>query len=116
MRVLYRRLADSSRAAQQVEESKRIANTHPTLPLDHYAGTYADSLFGTATVGLNDGKLTLQAGTAKGQLEHWQYDVFRVTWPDPFWDASYVAFVIDPDGAVGELRVVDSEQTYRRVK
>ena len=73
-------------------------------------------MFGTATVGLNDGKLTLQAGTAKGQLEHWQYDVFRVTWPDPFWDASYVAFVIDPDGAVGELRVVDSEQTYRRVK
>ena len=62
MRVLYRRLADSSRAAQQVEESKRIANTHPTLPLDRYAGTYADSLFGTATVGLNDGKLTLQAG------------------------------------------------------
>jgi len=116
MRVLYRRLADSSRAAQQAEESKRIANTHPTLPLDHYAGTYADSLFGTATVGLNDGKLTLQAGTAKGQLEHWQYDVFRVTWPDPFWDASYIAFVIDPDGAVGELRVVDSEQTYRRVK
>ncbi len=116
MRVLYRRLADSSRAAQQVEESKRIANTHPTLPLDRYAGTYADSLFGTATVGLNDGKLTLQAGAAKGQLEHWQYDVFRVTWPDPFWDASYVAFVIDPDGAVGELRVVDSEQTYRRVK
>ena len=116
MRVLYRRLADSSRAAQQVEESKRIANTHPTLPLDRYAGTYADSLFGTATVGLNDGKLTLQAGTAKGQLEHWQYDVFRVTWPDPFWDASYIAFVIDPDGAVGELRVVDSEQTYRRVK
>ena len=116
MRVLYRRLADSSRAAQQAEESKRIANTHPTLPLDRYAGTYADSLFGTATVGLNDGKLTLQAGTAKGQLEHWQYDVFRVTWPDPFWDASYVAFVIDPDGAVGELRVVDSEQTYRRVK
>ena len=116
MRVLYRRLADSSRAAQQAEESKRVANTHPTLPLDRYAGTYADSLFGTATVGLNDGKLTLQAGTAKGQLEHWQYDVFRVTWPDPFWDASYVAFVIDPDGAVGELRVVDSEQTYRRVK
>ena len=116
MRVLYRRLADSSRAAQQAEESKRVANTHPTLPLDRYAGTYADSLFGTATVGLNDGKLTLQAGTAKGQLEHWQYDVFRVTWPDPFWDASYIAFVIDPDGAVGELRVVDSEQTYRRVK
>src|SRR5213594_4291795 len=116
MRVMYKRIADSTRAARQAQESKRITGTHPTLPLDRYTGTYADSLFGTATVGLTDGKLTLQAGTAKGQLEHWQYDVFRVTWPDPFWDASYVAFGIDPDGSVGEMRVVDSEQMYRRVK
>jgi len=116
MRAMYQRIADSTRAAQQAEESKRIANTHPTLPLDRYAGTYGDSLFGTATVGLNGGALTLQAGTAKGQLEHWQYDVFRVTWQDPFWDPSYVTFVIDPDGTVGQLRVVDGEQVYRRAK
>ncbi len=116
MRVMYKRLADSTRAARQAQESKRITGTHPTLPLDRYTGTYADSLFGTATVGLTDGKLTLQAGTAKGQLEHWQYDVFRVTWQDPFWDPSYLAFVIDPDGTVGQVRVVDGEQVYRRVK
>src|SRR5881409_1309316 len=115
MRVMYRALADSTRAAQRAEESKRVTGTRPTLPLERYAGTYADSLFGTATVGLTDGKLTLQAGTAKGQLEHWQYDVFRVTWPDPFWDPAYVSFAIDPDGTVGELRVVDGG-TYRRVK
>src|SRR6266702_3532791 len=116
MRAMYKRLADSTRAARQAQESKRITGTHPTLPLDRYTGTYADSLFGTATVGLTDGKLTLQAGTAKGQLEHWQYDVFRVTWQDPFWDPSYLAFVIDPDGTVGQVRVVDGEQVYRRVK
>jgi hypothetical protein len=116
MRVLYKQLADSSRAAQQAEEGKRISGTRPTLPLDRYASTYADSLFGTATVGLSDGRLTLQAGTAKGQLEHWQYDVFRVTWPDPFWDPTYVSFGIDPDGTVGVVRVVDGDQLYRRVK
>ena len=116
MRVMYKRLADSTRAARQVQESKRITGTHPTLPLDRYTGTYADSLFGTATLGMSDGRLTLQAGTAKGQLEHWQYDVFRVTWQDPFWDQTYVAFGIDPDGAVGEVRVVEGDQVYRRVK
>ena len=116
MRVLYRHLADSTRAARQAEEAKRITGTHPTLPLDRYTGTYADSLFGTATVGLSDGRLTLQAGTAKGQLEHWQYDVFRVTWADPFWDPSYVAFAITPDGSAGEIRLVDGEQVFRRVK
>ena len=116
MRVLYRHLADSTRAARQAQEAKRITGTHPTLPLDRYTGSYADSLFGTATVGLSDGRLSLQAGTAKGQLDHWQYDVFRVTWADPFWDPSYVAFAIDPDGSPGEIRLVDGEQVFRRVK
>ncbi len=72
-------------------------------------------LYGTATVGLTNGRLTLQAGTASGQLEHWHYDVLRVTLPDPFWDATYVPFAIDPDGTVGELRVVDGGR-YGRVK
>ena len=115
MRAMYKGLADSTRAARAVEESKRVAGTHPTLPLERYTGTYADSLYGTATVGLTNGRLTLQAGTASGQLEHWQYDVFRVTWADPFWDPAYVAFAIDPDGSVGELRVVDGG-SYRRVR
>ena len=115
MRVMYRRLADSTRAARQVEESKRIANTHPTLPLDRYAGTYADSAFGTATVTFVDGRLAVQSGTARGVLEHWQYDVFRVTWSDPFWEPTYLAFAIDPDGSVGEVRIVEGG-SYRRVK
>lgn len=115
MRVMYKRLADSTAVDRRAEESKRIAGTRPTLPLDRYTGTYADSLFGTATVGMSEGRLTVQAGTAKGQLEHWQYDVFRVTWPDPFWDPAYVSFVIDPDGTVGELRDVFADQRYRRV-
>jgi CubicO group peptidase (beta-lactamase class C family) len=116
MRPMYKRIADSTRALRSAQESKRVMGTHPTLPLDRYTGTYADSLFGTATVGSNDGRLTFHAGNMNGQLEHWQYDIFRVTWPDPFWDAVYVSFAIDPDGTVGELRVVEGEQVYRRVK
>jgi CubicO group peptidase (beta-lactamase class C family) len=115
MRAMYGRIADSTRAAQRAEESKRVPGTKPTLPLERYAGTYADSLYGTATVGLANGRLTLQAGTVSGQMEHWQYDLFRVTWPDPFWDPAYVSFVIDPDGTVGELRFVDGG-SYRRAR
>lgn len=118
MRVMYKRIADSSAADRRAEESRRIAGTRPTLALDRYTGTYADSLFGTVTVGMSDGRLTLQGGgaTAKGQLEHWQYDVFRVTWLDPFWDATYVAFEVTPDGTVGRVRVVDGDQVYGRAK
>src|SRR5213594_1530968 len=116
MRVMYKALADSSRAARQALETKRVANTRPTLPLERYTGTYADGRDGTATVALANGRMTLHAGTATGQLEHWQYDVFRVTWPDPFSDPAYVSFAIDLDGTVGELRLADGEQRYRRVK
>jgi CubicO group peptidase (beta-lactamase class C family) len=115
MRAMYKRLADSTAGARRARESKRVPNTQPTLPLERYTGTYADSLYGTATVGLLNGRLTLQAGTVSGQLEQWQYDLFRVTWPDPFWEAAYVSFAIDPDGTVGELRLVDGGR-YRRVK
>jgi len=115
MRVMYKGLADSAAARRRAAESKRVTGTHPTLPLERYTGTYADSLYGTATVGLVNGGLTLQAGTASGQLEQWQYDVFRVTWPDPFWDPAYVSFAIDPDGTVGALRFVDGG-SYRRVR
>ncbi|HEY7194111.1 MAG TPA: serine hydrolase [Gemmatimonadales bacterium] len=116
MRALYKGLADTAAARQRARESKRVLNTKPTLPLERYAGTYADSLYGSAAVRLADGKLSIQIGTAGGQLEHWQYDVFRVTWPDPFWDPSYVAFVLDADGTVGQIRVVGSDQVYRRAR
>jgi CubicO group peptidase (beta-lactamase class C family) len=116
MRAMYKRLDDSTRAVQRAEESKRVANTHPTLPLERYAGTYADSLYGSATVGFTDGRLTVQAGTLTGQLEQWQNDVFRVNWTDPFLEPDYVEFAIDPDGSVGAVRVLDGAQSYRRVK
>jgi CubicO group peptidase (beta-lactamase class C family) len=115
MRAMYKALADSAAARRRAAEGKRVTGTRPTLALDKYAGTYADSLYGTAAVRFSDGKLTLQVGTASGQLEHWQYDLFRVIWPDPFWDPSYVSFAIDPDGTVGELRFVDGA-SYRRVR
>ncbi len=115
MRALYKGLADSAAARQRASEGKRVLNTRPTLALDRYAGTYADSLYGTAAVKLAAGKLSLQVGTATGSMEHWQYDVFRVTWPDPFWDPAYVSFALDPDGTVGELRIVGGG-SYRRAK
>jgi CubicO group peptidase (beta-lactamase class C family) len=115
MRAMYTRIADSSATARRVEESRRIAGTRPTLPLERYAGLYADSLYGTATVQLRDGALTFRAGNAIGRLEHWQYDMFRVVWMDPFWETSYAAFSLAPDGSVGQIELVDVG-SYRRVR
>ncbi|MGH7521756.1 MAG: DUF3471 domain-containing protein, partial [Gemmatimonadales bacterium] len=116
MRTFYRRIADSTAAARRAQESKRVTGTRPSLPLERYTGTYGDSLFGTAVIGLDGGQLTFQAGERIGRLEHWQNDVFRIAWADPYWPVEYVSFELAPDGTVGELRFVDGELVYRRVK
>jgi CubicO group peptidase (beta-lactamase class C family) len=116
MRSMYLALADSARMRRKAHDSTRVMGTHPTLALDRYAGTYADSLFGTATVRQESGRLTVQMGGQIGDLEHWQYDVFRVHWRQPFNDPDDVAFILDPDGKVAELRVVHSPLRFRRAR
>jgi CubicO group peptidase (beta-lactamase class C family) len=116
MRAMYRALADSAAARRRAREARRVGGTSPTLPLAAYAGTYADSLFGTTAVRLDGQRLTLRMGGQAADLEHWQYDVFRARWRDPFQGTDYVSFSLDPDGTVGELRMVDGPMRFRRVR
>jgi CubicO group peptidase (beta-lactamase class C family) len=114
MLTLYRALEDTAAAQRRKQEAKRVMNTHPSLPIDSYVGTYSDSLFGTATVRLDRNRLTLQVGTHTADLEHWQYDIFRVNWRDPFWASDYASFTLDSDGTVSEVRFVGDPRRYRR--
>ncbi|HEV8358413.1 MAG TPA: serine hydrolase [Gemmatimonadales bacterium] len=116
MRTLYRALQDTAETRRKEREGKRIANTHPTLPTERYAADYADSLFGGASVRQEGDRLTLRVGTLVGDLEHWQYDIFRANWRDQFQGSDYVAFTLDPDGSVGELRLVGGPLRFRRVR
>ncbi len=87
-------------------EPKRIAGTQPSRPLDAYAGTYADDLYGDMTVALRDGKLTLQFGPGLvADLEHWHYDVFRARWRDRTYEYAdtMVTFALDPEGTPRRL-------------
>jgi hypothetical protein len=55
---------------------------------------YADSLYGTQTVAVENGRLTLRMG--KGQvadLSHWHYDTFLVTWRDPLFREVFPALL-----------------------
>jgi CubicO group peptidase (beta-lactamase class C family) len=83
----------------------RVNGTHPSLALDQYAGTYADSAYGSATVTNDNGKLTLTRGRLVGDLEPWNYDTFRATWRAGVFDTSLVTFELTSAGKVGELRI-----------
>ena len=97
--AMQRKRADSVEKAQAVEHP---ANAAPPLPLAAYTGTYADSLYGEATVSIKDGHLELVRGEWHAPLEYWNATNFR-------WNASsvtgpmYIKFEVAPDNTVTGL-------------
>jgi len=69
-----RRRADS---VEKVQLAGHPANVQAPLPLTAYTGTFADSLYGDATVSIKDGKLILVRGEWSGVLEYWNATNFR---------------------------------------
>jgi len=94
--------ADARTAERRGERAaNRVPNTNPSLPLDRYAGTFADSAVGTAVVELKDGGLTFRESPfLSGALEHWHYDTFVVRWANAWIAPLFVTFHIGPDGTV----------------
>jgi CubicO group peptidase (beta-lactamase class C family) len=85
-------------AAAAAAAPKPPAGTHPSLPLDRYAGTYADSTYGTVTVTLANGTLRARFGNWDiGDLQPASYDGFRSRKTDPLQGITDVTFI--PDGA-----------------
>ncbi len=102
--------AEEARAQREERERKlreaRVAGTSPSVSLDAYTGTYADSLYGPAEVTREGGGLVLRLGTKYvGDLEHWHLDVFRAVWRDRRLDPKFATFVVGPDGRVTELQL-----------
>jgi CubicO group peptidase (beta-lactamase class C family) len=103
---LYGGIRAAGDSARLRAEARRIPNTHPSLPLDQYTGTYSDSLVGDANVSLENGKLRLRASsTHAGTLEHWEYDTFRLHWDNAWEGTEYATFTIGRDGAPSRLDI-----------
>ena len=113
LRTLYSNQRAAGIAATKAAEAKRVAGTKPSLPLARYAGTYADSLYGEATVATAaNGSLRLRIGTLEGALEHWQYDTFRVRWDQRWIGTDLVTFVLGTDGSPSRLEM--DNRTFAR--
>jgi CubicO group peptidase (beta-lactamase class C family) len=99
-------LEDVQKAAEKKKEGARVVGTSPTLPLEKYAGTYKDDMYGEAKVTVKNGKLVASYGpTFAGDLEHWQYNTFRVRWGDATLGKSFINFTINDDGKVDEMKI-----------
>ena len=105
MHKLYGGLEQQERAAKRDRATRRASNTHPSLPLERYTGTYSDSTYGNVIVTLGDSTLQFSfAGGPVRPLEHWDYDRFRAHPDTPMDDDLFVTFAPDGAGHVSSAR------------
>jgi len=82
--------------AKRRMHASRAAGTRPALPLAAYAGTYTDSLHGTAVVAEKDGALTVWLGPRNtARMTHWQGDSFNAPWDNPAYGENLVEFTVE---------------------
>lgn len=106
MRVKADSLEKQARKAAAKVDAARVPNTHPTLALDKYAGTYTDSLYGDMAVRFDAGKLLLSyGGESDAELEHWHYDTFRVVWKNRLLGKPLATFVVDGTPKVASMKL-----------
>jgi len=105
-------------AAQVTQAASRRAggmhrtDTHPSLPLDRYVGTYVDSTYGDVQVTASGEGLTARVvSDAPAELQHWQFDTFRTRGTG---QPEALTFIPDGNGGVSAVRV--SGATFTRVR
>jgi hypothetical protein len=97
---------DEKAVALLKEKTSAPAKVGPSLPLERYAGVFADAWYGEVAIAHRDGRLTIdfkQTPGMTGELTHWQYDTFRAQWRDPLIEPAYVTFALGADGAVDRI-------------
>jgi CubicO group peptidase (beta-lactamase class C family) len=102
---------DGARVSTSLEADRTSRNSasQPSLPLEKYAGTYADALYGDVVITAEGGKLVIRftrTPSLVGTLEHWQYDTFVARWDDRELRAdAFVTFDLDPEGGIDQVKM-----------
>ncbi len=115
---VYREAKEAQDKAMAEQEKKRVANTRPSLPMQAYTGTYLHPVWGDIVVTEQKGKLKIRFGVGaqnEGNLEHWNYDSFRVKFGDGRYGWTLFQFSLAPDGTVANVAWENSDD-YRFIK
>ena len=97
-------------ARQTAAEDRRVAGTTTSLDLADYVGRYGGPMYGDAEIALEGEGLVLRLlpnPDLVADLEHLHYDTFIIRWRTTlaWFDQGTATFVLDPLGAVDEVRL-----------
>lgn len=103
--------------AKKEEKAKKPAapkNPAPALPLEKYAGDYANDIYGKINVSVVDGRLTIVIGPKKVKmaLNHWDKDIFSINYPvyGVDLDDGFAIFQVDPQSKVTGVNIDSLDQ------
>jgi CubicO group peptidase (beta-lactamase class C family)/dienelactone hydrolase len=86
------------------QSPQHVTGTQPSLALDKYVGSYADSTYGNVDITSANNVLHARFGKADlGDLDQWEYDSFR-TRETPARQPSTLTFTPDGNGGVRSVR------------
>ena len=91
------------------QAASRASDSKPSLALEKYAGVYRDAWYGPVTISMEGGKLMFRLDhtpKAVGEMQHWQFDTFKVHWRDRTIEDAFVTFALKPDGAIDHFTMV----------
>jgi CubicO group peptidase (beta-lactamase class C family) len=101
--------ASKAEDAVKAKSASRVTDSHPSLPLEKYAGRYRDAWYGDVTLAKEGDRLVLRFGHSPGlvgDLEHWQFDTFVARWRDRSLNAdAFVTFAFKPDGGIDQVKM-----------
>ncbi len=107
-------LEEQGKTAEKKAEAERVKGTTPSLQLEKYAGTYQSEMYGEVKVALENGKLVTRFGpNFTGDLEHWNYDTFRVKWRDSMQGKAFANFRLNPQGKVESINLENISEFTR---
>jgi CubicO group peptidase (beta-lactamase class C family) len=98
---------DASETVKKAE-SRRAAESRPSLPLEKYTGVYNDAWYGPITIRYQNGGLAISfdhTPTMVGDLEHWQYDTFKAHWRVRTIEDAFITFALNPDGTINSAKM-----------
>jgi CubicO group peptidase (beta-lactamase class C family) len=90
-------------------DTGRAANSQPSLAPEKYAGVYNDAWYGTSSIRLEDGKLVFRLDhtpKAVGDMQHWQFDTFKIHWRDRTIEDAFATFTLKPDGSIDHFTML----------
>lgn len=106
----------NARESIQADSAARVKNTRMSLALAAYCGVYTSEMYGDVLITIDDNPASPYGGlkidfapTAlfKGQLTHWHYDTFELTWSTQMMlPKGKATFVLNSEGKPVELKVL----------